>query len=391
MHAENLAKEAAAKGHHVTLVTSAHPSGIGSENRDGYEVLYLEGTHFSMSLPWLEPWWIKSTEKISELAAAGKADVVWAENLAGQYYAGLPAAPGKAKLITIVNGPAIRGELLNRWAEVSSVPSLFYFLTRSLGQTLLHLAPWFRRAMAGSDFIICVSDYCEREVRREYSSSRGKVTTIYNQVNTSMFFPDDDVRRAARETYGLALSAPVIAMSGVLSRQKGMHVGLEAFARINARLPEARLIIGGDGPEMARLRELSRRLGIADSVVFAGRLQNRRMNDLCNAADIYVNPTLRREGLPLAILEALACSRPCVTTKVGGTESSIEEGVSGFFVRPGDAAGLAETTLRLLTDKELLRAMGLNARRRAVEVFNPDRLIGEYLKISAELLSGSHK
>ncbi len=386
VHAETLARTAAAKGHAVTIVTSAHPRGLESEKKDGYETIYLPGTDFSMSRRWLGPWWTKSAEKISELSAGGLVDVIWAENLIGQYYAGLPADALKRPLISVINGPGIRGEILNRWAQVSSPGEFLSFLTRGLGQVLLHMLPWFRSAANHSDFIICVSDYCEREIRREFSGSREKIKTIYNPVNAADFSPSSTERSSARVSYGLGPDAPVLGMSGVLSRQKGMHLGIKAFRLVKERVPAARLLLAGDGPELKNLKKLAADLGMKESVIFRGQIKNEGMNTFYNAADIYINPTLRHEGLPLALLEAIACGLPCVTTKVGGTESAIEEGKSGFFTKPGDTADMAEKAVRLLKDPELRAEMGKNARRRAIEVFSPDIIIGQYLEVSEKLI-----
>jgi len=388
VHAETLAKTAAAKGHAVTLVTSAHPQGLEFEKKDGYDTFYLPGTHFSMSRKWLEDWWTRSAEKLSELSALGRLDIIWSENLIGQYYAGLPATALKKPVLSIINGPGVRGEILNRWAQVSSPAGFLNLLTRELAQVLFHMLPWFRNVANHSDYIICVSDYCEREMRREFSGCRGKIKTIYNPVNASDFRPAETVRSAARKSYGLGGDEPVLAMSGVLTRQKGMHLGIRAFGLIKASVPAAKLLVAGGGPELENLRELAADLGLGESVIFRGKIGNEGMNTFYNAADIYINPTLRHEGLPLALLEAISCGLPCVTTRVGGTESAIEEGKSGFFTKPGDPAGMAEKAVLLLKDRDLREAMGKSARRRAIEVFSPDKIIGQYLDISEQVIRG---
>jgi glycosyltransferase involved in cell wall biosynthesis len=388
VHAETLAKAAAAKGHAVTMITTAHPAGTESEKNNGYETVYLPGTHFSMSRKWLGAWWEKSAKKISELAAAGRVDVIWAENFAGQHYAGLPEGPGKKPVISIINGPGLRGELLNHWAQVSSPLDLVYFLTRATGQMLFYTLPWFYNATGNSDYLICVSDYCEREIRREFSKSRQKIATIYNPVNAALFCPEEGVRAAGRKRYGISAGEPVLAMSGVMSRQKGMHLGLMAFRLVKDKVPAARLLIAGDGPEMQNLKALAASQGLAESALFLGRLENKDINTFCNAADIYLNPTLRHEGLPLTLLEAISCGLPCVTAKVGGTESAIEDGISGFFTKPGDFMKMAEKAALLLQNPSLREEMGKSARRRAVEVFNPDKIISQYLETSEKTILG---
>ena len=386
VHAETIARAAAKTGHHVTLVTTAHPQGKTREEKDGYSIEYLPGTHFEMSREHLQPWWTESSKKISELWKNGLIDIVWAENLSAQYYVSKVPSLRRPPIISIINGPGIRGDLKSQWAQVNSLSAFGYFIAHALPQAVFYSLPWFWRVTKHSEFLVTVSDYCELEIRKEFPACRTKTMTILNPVDTLRFQPSSAVRMAARERYGIAADAPTAAMSGVLYRQKGMHHGIEAFKLIKSSLPEAKLIIAGDGPEMNPLKALAGQLGLTDSVIFCGAIANKDMNIFYNTADIYLNPTLRQEGLPIVILEALACGLPCVITLAGGNASAIENGIDGFFVTPGKIDELAEKAVLLLGNPALLKTMSANARQRAGRVFGMGSTISKYLELSESII-----
>lgn len=386
VHAETLARLAAARGHKVFLLTSAHPDGLPSEAKDGYTVVYLAGTSYRMSRKDSPAWWAASAAKTSELCEAGKIDVVWAENFAGISYAALPRSARKP-VISIVNGLAVRGEIASNFARVSSAGELLYFLTRYAAQTIFYYIPRFRAMVRDSDMLVGVSRETAEALAREFPGSEKKTRVIFNPVDTSFFRPDADLREKARAELGLPAGCPVLLMAGVLNKQKGVHVGLKAFAALAGRFPQARVLIVGDGPQLAALKAQAAEAGIQDRVLFCGPKLNPEMPYYYNAADVHINPTLRQEGLSIVIVEAMACGLPVVASRIGGTASTIDDRRSGFFVKPGDAPGLAERTGALLSDPALARAMGTAGREKAVRDFSENN-IDVYIRISRELTGG---
>lgn len=385
VQAETLAAEAARQGHKVFILTTAHPGGLKKENKNGYEVIYLEGTSHAMSRRDAPAWWAASAARTAELCGAEKIDVVWAENFAGLSYAALPRT-SRRPVLSIVNGLAVRGEIRSNFNRISSPGEALYFFTRYAAQALFYYIPWFRALVRDSDLLVGVSNETVVALETEFPGSGKKAVAILNPVDTGIFKPDPELRAAAREKLGFGGDEIVLLMSGVLNKQKGMHIGLKVFANLAGTFPAARLIIAGDGPEKEHLRALCGQLGIAGKVVFCGLVPNREMPLYYNSADIYLNPTLRIEGLAIVILEAMACGLPCVVSRIGGTASALEEGKSGFFTGPGDTEDLAAAISRLLLDPALRAEIGENARRRAVQVFSKEIVAARYLEVSEALL-----
>lgn len=178
---------------------------------------------------------------------------------------------------------------------------------------------------------------------------------------------------------------------GRLSYQKGVDVLLHAWRTVREQLPEpekARLTIVGAGPRRGQLEQLGLALGIADSVEFAG-LQ-------CDVApwlahsDLLVLPS-RWEGMPNAVLEAMACGLPCVATRVSGSEDVIEHGVNGMLVEPGDPQALARAVLALLVDSTLRRKYGRAARATIEQRYALDHVMDVYSDLYDRLCSSTLK
>lgn len=384
VHAEFIARLAAAKGHTVTCITSAREDGVEQEAKDGYTTCYLPGTDYRMSRSQAPAWWRESSKKISELAAKDGLDVIWAENLSGQYYAARLREETGIPMISVIQGLGVAGEIKSAYARADSLRELAYFFTRYAAQVIFYYIPRFRRMVRFSDRLIAISRETLEAVAAEYPSSREKLRLVYNFIDTRRFRPDAELRARTRAALGIPQDARLLLMCGVAHRQKGFHVGVEAFKKVLREVPGARLIIVGNGPELPALKQLVSDEKLEASVTLAGNVPNENLPAYYNAADLYLNPTLRQEGLGIVIIEAMACGLPSVVSRIGGTGSTIDDGASGFFVPPGDAAALGARAVDILKNKELARAMSAAAREKALRVFS-ERNIDQYLEISREI------
>lgn len=150
--------------------------------------------------------------------------------------------------------------------------------------------------------------------------------------------------------------------------EKGLDVGLRAFAELKERLGTGRVRweIVGAGPEEGPLRLMISELGLADSVTLTGRMTGPAVRDRLDAADLFCLPS-RDEITPTAILEAQAMRLPIVATDVGAVSEVVQDGASGFLVPSGNASALALALERLLKARERWEAMGDAGRRFVAE------------------------
>ena len=208
-----------------------------------------------------------------------------------------------------------------------------------------------------------------------------KIALIHNGVDTHHFAPH-------RETVGTAATghpgvATVVTVAR-LSAEKGIPVLLEAWRLVEERLPEARLLLVGDGPQRRDLQAQAGGLGLNGSARFVGEVSD--VLPYLKASDVFVLPS-RSEGMPNALLQAMAVSLPCIATNVGGIPELIEDGVNGWLVSAGDSRALAEKLLAVLRDAGERRRRGTMARQTVERHFSMDRMVERYLAVYHELSS----
>jgi glycosyltransferase involved in cell wall biosynthesis len=146
------------------------------------------------------------------------------------------------------------------------------------------------------------------------------------------------------------------------------------------------LLIAGDGAERESLAETARASGVGDTVEFLGEVTD--VPGVLARADIYVQPSFQ-EGLPNAVLEAMAMGLPIIATRVSGNEDVVADGDNGLLVPPGDPHALAEAILDLVRNPDRRRAFAEAARASVPERFGAGRLVADTLALYDSLLQGS--
>lgn len=153
---------------------------------------------------------------------------------------------------------------------------------------------------------------------------------------------------------------------------------VETFRRVFRRIPSARLLMVGDGPERGRVEQHCRENGLCHAITFVGSLP--LIEEVLVGADLFLLPS-ESESFGLAALEAMSCEVPVIGTRVGGVPEVVEDGRSGYLCPVGDVDGMAEAAVRLLGDESLRRSFGEDGRRRAVEVFGQDAVVARYREL----------
>jgi glycosyltransferase involved in cell wall biosynthesis len=189
---------------------------------------------------------------------------------------------------------------------------------------------------------------------------------------------------ALRSRLGLPEQAGILGTVARLHPQKGHRYLLEAFARVIRLFPLAGLLVIGDGPLRKRLERQAAGLGLARCVRFLGDRSD--VTDLLPLMDIYVHPSLF-EGMPNAVMEAMAAARPVIATGVDGTPELIVDGQTGWLVQPADPEDLAERMTFALRNPKEAHRIGLAAAERIQTRFSADRMIGGYHALYQRLVS----
>jgi glycosyltransferase involved in cell wall biosynthesis len=217
------------------------------------------------------------------------------------------------------------------------------------------------------DAHVSVGEHAARLIEQLAELPAGSVRGIPNGV------PEVDAGHPERPFEG-----PTVGSLGRLSDQKAFHVLVEALAE----LPQASLVLVGDGPERARIERLAAELGVADRLLITGWREDAAR--WLAAFDVFALPSLY-EGLPLAVLEAMRAGLPVVATDVGSVAEAVVPEETGLLVQPGDARAFAGALRRLLDDPELLSRMGRRGRERALERFTIERRAAEFEQLYEDL------
>jgi glycosyltransferase involved in cell wall biosynthesis len=203
----------------------------------------------------------------------------------------------------------------------------------------------------------------------------GKIEVIHNGVDPARFHVRNETVRDAgfAAELGLDPASPVIAIVAVLRPEKDHETLLRAMGMVVDEIPDARLLVVGDGPLRGRLEELTVELGLAGVVVFTGSRND--VGHLLGMVDVVALSSYTVECFPMAVLEAMACGVPAVATAVGGVPEMIDNGVTGYVVAPRDSPALADALIKTLRDPGRAAAMGRAARQRVESAFSLDRSV----------------
>ncbi len=230
-----------------------------------------------------------------------------------------------------------------------------------------------RAIVRNSDRLIAVSGAVAAHAVR-LGARPESVRVVANGVDAERFRPGGSRRRRAFR----------IACVGRLIFNKGPQYLLEAAPEVLRAHPETEFIFVGDGPLRADLQKRARQMGVAGRMAFLGT--QRDVASILRRCDILVRPSLL-EGMPLTVLEAMACGLPVVATPVAGTAELVRQGENGLLVPPGDPSSLAQAILRLIEDPELRRAQGRSGRRLVTSGYSWDAVSARTLAVYRELLS----
>ncbi|MEM6504235.1 MAG: glycosyltransferase family 4 protein [Planctomycetota bacterium] len=182
---------------------------------------------------------------------------------------------------------------------------------------------------------------------------------------------------------------PTVSYAGRLIPKKGVDVLIQAMARVAAELPDARLLIAGDGPLMQEHQALAARLKINQNTTFLGHLSRPDMERALEAAWVQAVPSVWEEPFGLVGAEALMRGTAAVVTECGGLAEQIVPDANGYHVPAGDAGALAKALLKVLRDRDKAERFGKHGRAHAIAQFTEEVVIDHFLKLYEQMLTAS--
>jgi glycosyltransferase involved in cell wall biosynthesis len=225
-------------------------------------------------------------------------------------------------------------------------------------------------------------------LEKQYPQTRGKTCVVPPSIDTEVFSPErvaalTPVVRRRLDPTGEHLLVGIIAR---LSKEKGQRALLAVWPQIRQRVPEARLILAGDGPDRPTIEAMCRELHIEDSVKLLGHVPPQEVPELLTALDVVVQPSVH-ECLPLAMLEAMVMGRAVIATAVDAIPDVLIHESAGLLVPPNDASALADAVVRLLHDLPLAARLGREAREIVLKHYTADEQIQQVLNLYQRVLA----
>ncbi len=242
-------------------------------------------------------------------------------------------------------GPGRRPIALHIHGAANPLAVSRYAWARRATLRRLYGALW-RRVVNAAALVLSVDQDGLRLAERSLSKkSRTRLALLPVCVDTSLFHPGDKV--AARSSLGLSPSTRVLVFVGRLEQAKGTERLVGAFAELARQESPLSLVLIGDGSQRSAMEEQARMAGVLDRVVFAGWVDHDSLPTWFQAANVLLLPS-DHEGLPTAVIEALACAVPVVATAVGGLPGLIREGENGVLLQERTAEALAAAAATVL-------------------------------------------
>jgi glycosyltransferase involved in cell wall biosynthesis len=220
------------------------------------------------------------------------------------------------------------------------------------------LKPRAQRLLAPPTRVVAVSDAVVQALRQSDPQGRLAVQRVHCGIDTQVFRPRPELRAAARAELGIDADDVLFVVVGPTQAPegKGQFYFAAAAAQLLHQHAQARFLCVGDGDAVQALREQAERLGLGD------RFKTRPFSDdvprLMQALDVLVHPAVSSEALGLVILEALACGKPVIASRLDGISETFRHGEQGLLVAPRDVAALADAMSRLAGDAELRARFG---------------------------------
>jgi len=231
-----------------------------------------------------------------------------------------------------------------------------------------------------ADVVISTCEVVKQTLIKRDKIPPDKIRTIYKGVEIT----NAEVKSSsARRNLGITSDVPVVGIVANLRSMKGHDTFLKAARMILNDVENARFLIVGGGPLEGKLKALAFKLGVSPQTIFTGFRDD--VPSLLATMDVFVLPSLW-EGVPIAILEAMAMAKPVVATEVGGIPEIVVNGETGILVPPQNPKLLAEAIIALLQNRERAEAMGRAGRERVERCFTVERMVQQTEALYEELI-----
>lgn len=359
--ATELGKMLAEKGHEIHFISSSIPFRL---NRMYHNIYYHQVEVNQYSVFQYPPYDIALASKIAEVANREKLDLLHVHYAIPHAVCAILAkqmSNRDLKIVTTLHGTDI--------TVLGYDPSL----TEAI-----------KFGIEKSDVVTAVSNALIEQTY-ELMNPDKQIETVYNFIDERVYQKLE--AKHLREEFGIGDEEKTIIHVSNFRAVKRVQDIVKTFANISAVMP-AKLLLVGDGPEVSRICNLVRELGIEDQVIFLGKQES--LAELYSISDLMMLLS-EKESFGLVALEAMACGVPCIGTNVGGLPEVIHHGATGFICEVGDIADISKKAILLLNDKKLHQEFSIQSIETVKVKFKADRIVEQYEQIYFKLVNQGEK
>ena len=268
----------------------------------------------------------------------------------------------------------VLGWLLNRFAGKPYISTCHGFFKTRISRKLFPC--WGK-------IVIAISEQVKEHLIQDFKLEDKDIVVIHNGVEVDKFGVwSSEFRVRKRKELGLK-DGPVVGIVARLSDVKGHLYLIEAIKLVLEEIPDAQLLIVGEGKMKEELISLTQTLGIDKSVFFIPRIFDTQ--EVLSTLDLFVMPSLK-EGLGLSLMEAMAAGLAVIGSDVGGIRTLIQDGFNGLLVKPADVRQLSHAISKLLKDSEKRGYLGNNARIFISQNFSKNKMVSKTEEVYLECL-----
>lgn len=227
-----------------------------------------------------------------------------------------------------------------------------------------------REKLRHARFIACISHYCRSQLMLFSDPEDWQRLKLVRCGIDIERYPQAAVRQQVRQLF----------YAGRLAVEKGLPVLFESLRMLQARGYDLQLTLAGGGEDRQALERLACELGIDERLTFAGYLGQEQVREYLRQSDIFILPSFA-EGVPVSLMEAMACGVPVLSTYVGGIAELVESERTGLLVPAGDSHALSEAIIRYVEDFELRQRVSSLARQKIAAGFNLDQEVSKLAEL----------
>ncbi len=380
VHGKILCEELVKRGHEVTVISTRHPEVKSFEESSGIKLHYLGNTVFGSKR---KGWKTVSLKKFRELEQVRKFDIIFSMSVIVPKE--LIGNRRKIPVIAISEGTGVMmllSEIKQTFSHRTGVKDLVKIFL-----SFIYYYSYQELSLRKYDAVIAVSNEVAVSTLKWCFVDKRKVHTVYNGIETDLFHPDQQQRKNTRKALSILDKDRVLLFFSFVTRQKGLHLLIKALPIILKNNICVKLLVVGEGEYLDEARLIIKQSGLENYASFTGHIPRKDASCYINASDIFIMPTLRQEGLPFALIEAMACGKAVIASKIGGITSVVDDGINGLLITPGDVSMLAEKVTFLLNNKDIADKLAANARIKALQMFSHEKMVEETEKVFESVIA----